>query len=205
MIETGLSLQNTWIQSLLRAKILLRGNILRNNPLINMQSDIYTIISGTNRKGSNTIKVAKQYEDILKDKGINVQFITLENLDINYRNDALINLENEVFIPTTKFIFVTPEYNGSFPGVLKAMIDNTNIERVWWGKKALLTGISTGRAGNLRGMEHLTGVLHYLKMNVHHNKLPISIVNKLLNSEYTIEDSGTLVAINNQLEEFIRF
>lgn len=170
-----------------------------------MQADIYTIISGTNRRNSNTIKVARQYENLLKAKGVDTRFVTLEGLDVNHRNEALIKLEKEILIPTTKFTFVTPEYNGSFPGVLKAMIDNTDIEKVWWGKKALLTGVSTGRAGNLRGMEHLTGVLHYLKMNVHHNKLPISIVNKLLNSEYTIEDTATLKAINNQVEEFIKF
>lgn len=170
-----------------------------------MQSDIYTIISGTNRHGSNTISVARQYENLLKAKGINAGFVSLENLDVHYRSEALKQLEKEVLIPTTKFIFVTPEYNGSFPGVLKSMIDNTDIEKVWWGKKALLTGVSTGRAGNLRGMEHLTGVLHYLKMHVHHNKLPISIVNKLLNNERTIEDSATLAAINSQLEEFIKF
>ena len=102
-------------------------------------------------------------------------------------------------------LIVTPEYNGSFPGVLKAMIDNTDIEKVWWGKKALLTGVSTGRAGNLRGMEHLTGVLQYLKMHVYHNKLPISVVNKLLNGEDYIGDMATLKSINDQLEEFIRF
>src|SRR5690606_804957 len=138
-----------------------------------MHPDIYTVISGTNRPGSNTLKVAKQYVHLLEDKGIPTRFVTLEGLDVNHRNDQLIQLEKEVLIPTRKFIFIVPEYNGSFPGVLKALIDNTNIEKVWWGKKALLTGVSTGRAGNLRGMEHLTGVLHYLKMNVHHNKLPI--------------------------------
>ena len=170
-----------------------------------MQQDIYTIISGTNRPGSNTIRVARLYEDLLQAKGIVPGFITLENLDINFRNDELVNLEKEVLIKSAKFIFVTPEYNGSFPGVLKALIDNTAIEKVWWGKKALLTGVSTGRAGNLRGMEHLTGVLHYLKMHVHHNKLPISIVNKLLNSDNTIEDPATLISINNKLDEFIKF
>ncbi|OJY82439.1 MAG: hypothetical protein BGP13_22320 [Sphingobacteriales bacterium 40-81] len=166
---------------------------------------MYTIISGTNRPGSNTIRVARQYENILKAKGIEPKFITLENLDVISRSEALVKLEKEVLIPTTKFIFVTPEYNGSFPGVLKAMMDNTTIEKVWWGKKALLTGVSTGRAGNLRGMEHLTGVLHYLKMHVYHNKLPISVVNKLFNTEYNIEDPATLRAINDQLDEFIKF
>ena len=172
---------------------------------IKMHSDIYTIISGTNRPGSNTIRVAKQYLRLLEKKGIPARFISLEGMDINHRNDWLRQLEKEVLIPSRKFIFVTPEYNGSFPGVLKAMIDNTDIEKVWWGKKALLTGVSTGRAGNLRGMEHLTGVLHYLKMNVHHNKLPISVVNKLLNGEKDIEDEATLKMIDEQLEDFIRF
>ncbi len=172
---------------------------------IKMHSDIYTVISGTNRPGSNTITVARLYQRLLEKKGIPARFISLEGMDVNNRNDQLKQLEKEVLIPTRKFIFVTPEYNGSFPGVLKAMIDNTDIEKVWWGKKALLTGVSTGRAGNLRGMEHLTGVLHYLKMNVHHNKLPISVVNKLLNNEKDIEDEATLKMIGEQLEDFIRF
>lgn len=170
-----------------------------------MHADIYTIISGTNRTGSNTIRVAKQYLTLLKSKGVETRFVSLEGMDVNERNDVLRQLEKDVLIPTTKFIFVTPEYNGSFPGVLKAMIDNTDIEKVWWGKKALLTGISTGRAGNLRGMEHLTGVLHYLKMNVYHNKLPISVVNSLLNGEKDIKDNDTLKMIDEQLEEFIKF
>ena len=170
-----------------------------------MQPDVYTIISGTNRPGSNTIKVAKQYLRLLEKKGISARFISLEGMDVNNRNEELKRLEKEVLIPSRKFIFVTPEYNGSFPGVLKAMIDNTDIEKVWWGKKALLTGVSTGRAGNLRGMEHLTGVLHYLKMNVHPNKLPISVVNKLLNGEKDIADEATLKMIDEQLEDFIRF
>ena len=170
-----------------------------------MQGDIYTVISGTNRSGSNTIRVAKQYFRLLEEKGVAVRFVSLEDMDVNKRNDALRALEKEILIPTTKFIFVMPEYNGSFPGVLKAMIDNTDIEKVWWGKKALLTGVSTGRAGNLRGMEHLTGVLQYLKMHVYHNKLPISVVNKLLNGEDYIGDMATLKSINDQLEEFIRF
>ncbi len=36
-----------------------------------------------------------------------------------------LKMENELLIPTEKFIFIIPEYNGTFPGVLKAMIDNS--------------------------------------------------------------------------------
>lgn len=164
-----------------------------------------TIISGTNRKGSNTIKVALQYRQLLQQKGIDTHFISLEEINVTERSTAIEQLEKEVLIPSDKFIFISPEYNGSIPGVLKSLIDNTDVKNAWWGKKALLTGVSTGRAGNLRGMEHFTGVLHHVKMNVHHNKLPISVVDKLLNGAGLITDAGTLAAIDTQLEEFINF
>jgi NAD(P)H-dependent FMN reductase len=84
-------------------------------------------------------------------------------------------------------------------------IDLSDYKKVWWGKKALLTGISTGRAGNLRGMDHLSGSLNYLKMAVHPNKLPISSVDKLLQGTGVITDKITLQEINRQLDEFIAF
>lgn len=164
-----------------------------------------TIISGTNRQGSNTIKVAEQYLQLLADKGIDAQFLSLVGLQVHERSAAIEKLEAEVLIPTDKFIFISPEYNGSIPGVLKSLIDSTDIKKVWWGKKALLTGVSTGRAGNLRGMEHLTSVLHYVKVVVHPNKLPISVVDKLLNGAGIITDMGTLDAIDIQLNEFLAF
>ena len=164
-----------------------------------------TIISGTNRHGSNTGKVATQYLQLLRNKGIEPSYLSLEGLDVSQRNPAIQTLETAVLIPTDKFIFIAPEYNGSIPGVLKSLIDHTDIKKVWWGKKALLTGVSTGRAGNLRGMEHLTGILHYVKMHVHPNKLPISVVDKLLDGTDTITDEGTLKAINEQLDEFLAY
>lgn len=165
---------------------------------------MYTIISGTNRIGSHTEKVAFAYQKILKEKNIDTQIFTLKGMDVLHRTPELINVESEVLIPTQKFIFIIPEYNGSYPGVLKAMIDNSDIYKVWNYKKALLTGVSTGRAGNLRGMDHLADTLHYMKMNVFYNKLPISVINKVMDKEGNLNEE-TLKAINNQLDEFIVF
>lgn len=165
----------------------------------------YTIISGTNRSGSNTLKVARQYREILESRGVAAELVTLEGLNLNEKTEALANLENHVLIPTDKFIFVLPEYNGSFPGSLKTMIDLSDIRKVWWGKKAMLTGVSTGRAGNLRGMDHLTGALNYLKVAVHPNKLPISSVDKLLDEKGDFTDQPTLAAMEQQVDEFIDF
>jgi chromate reductase, NAD(P)H dehydrogenase (quinone) len=165
---------------------------------------MYTIISGTHREGSHTEKVAKEYQRILKEKNIEAGIFTLKNLDVLRRTPEFLKVENEILIPTTKFIFILPEYNGTFPGVLKAMIDNSDIKRVWYNKKALLTGVSTGRAGNLRGMDHLSSSLHYLKMNVHHNKLPISLVDKVMDAQGRLNEE-TIKVINEQLDDFIAF
>ncbi len=165
---------------------------------------IYTIISGTNRIGSYTEKVAAEYQRLLKEKNINAQILSLINLNVLTRTPELIKVENEILIPTQKFIFILPEYNGTFPGVLKAMIDSSDVKKVWYHKKALLTGVSTGRAGNLRGMDHLSASLNYLKMHVHHNKLPISVIDKVIDATGRLNDE-TLKVIDEQLTEFINY
>lgn len=165
----------------------------------------YLIISGTNRTDSNTQHIARYYQQLLEKKGISAPVVQLEGMDVQQRTPALEQLENELLIPTNRFIIIAPEYNGSFPGVLKAFIDQTNIKKVWWGKRALLTGVSTGRAGNLRGMEHLTGVLNYLKVVVHPNKLPISVVDQLLDDQKWVADTATQQVIEHQIEEFLTF
>lgn len=166
---------------------------------------MYTIISATNRTGSHSEKVAGVYHKICGGKGIDARLLTLVGLDVLERNSAFIMIENELLIPSQKFIFIMPEYNGSYPGVLKAMIDITEVKKVWWWKKALLTGISTGRAGNLRGMDHITGSLHHLNVFVHPNKLPISMIDKVMDSQGMITNQATIAAINLQLEQFINF
>ncbi len=166
---------------------------------------MYCIISGTNRADSNTIKVAQQYFQLLKEKNIEAKLLSLVGLNVMERNPFFVDVENEMLIPAQKFIFISPEYNGSIPGVLKCVFDISDIRKAWWGKKALLTGVSTGRAGNLRGMEHLTGILHYMHVVVHPNKLPISVVDKLFDESGKITDEATLSSINMQLDEFIDF
>jgi len=166
---------------------------------------MYTIISGTNRPESNSLKVAAQYRQILESRGIEARVVSLEGLDLNKKSALLSALEHDILIPSSKFIFILPEYNGSFPGSLKVMIDLSDYKKVWWGKKALLTGISTGRAGNLRGMDHLAGSLNFLNVAVHPNKLPISGVDKLLEVSGVISDQLTVSAMENQVDEFIHF
>ena len=164
---------------------------------------MYTIVSGTNRIGSNTLKVARQYQKLLREKGIEANLLSLENVSVLTRDANFQKLENELLIPTDYYIFISPEYNGSFPGVLKLLFDTSKTHLIWWHKKALITGISSGRAGNLRGNDHLAAILNYLKITVHPNQLPISSIDKLMDSEGNITDENTLKVIHQQLDSFI--
>ena len=165
----------------------------------------YTIISGTNRSDSYTEKIALEYHLLLKAKSIDAPIFSLRDFTSLDKDAAFSKVEEEVLIPTRKFIFILPEYNGSYPGVVKAMIDMSNVKQCFWGKQALLVGISTGRAGNLRGMEHFTGVLNHIKVLVHPNKLPISAIDTITDDKGTFTHAPTLAAIDRQLNEFINF
>lgn len=62
-------------------------------------------------------------------------------------------------------LFVTPEYNRSFSGVLKNALDHASRpygQSVWAGKPAGVLGVSVGVAGTALAQQHLRNVLAYL-------------------------------------------
>ena len=171
-----------------------------------------TIISATNRPDSNTEKVANYYQSVLKEKGIASNILSLKNLPESVLHSDLYGKRSPEFHEILekyvehqeKFIFIAPEYNGSFAGILKVFLDAIP-PRIWADNKACLVGVSTGRAGNLRGMEHLTNILNYLKVNVYHNKLPISRVDTLIDASGNFTDEDTKQVIGLQVEGFLKF
>ncbi len=165
---------------------------------------MYTIISATNREGSATLQVSKEYQQFFKEEGIDAALLSLEQLHSFHRDEAFNRLEAEYLIPAEKFIFVMPEYNGSFPGIFKLMMDISDIKKCWYFKKVMLVGVASGRAGNLRGIDNMTNMCHYMKMNVYHEKLPISSLSQeMVDGKFTNEN--TLAAIHNQIKGFIHF
>jgi NAD(P)H-dependent FMN reductase len=114
------------------------------------------------------------------------------------------NFGNQILNGADRFIIVSPEYNGSIPGILKLMIDSCDPD-LFKGKKVALVGVATGRAGNLRGMDHLTDILHYLQAEVYSLKQPVSQVKGLVNSEKELVDEATLSVLSKQLDGFMNF
>lgn len=171
-----------------------------------------TIIASTNRPGSSTLKLAGYYQKKLIEKNVNTQVLSLENLPDNLLKTDLYGKRSEAFKPvqaliyaSEKFIFIIPEYNGSFPGALKVFMDACDFPESFFDKKAALVGISSGKYGNIRGIDHFTGVCNYLNMHVLALKLHIPFIRKELDANGNLTEADTIQFTGEQIDRFIKF
>jgi len=172
-----------------------------------------TLISSTNRLDSKTKQTALYYQKILKDKGIEVNFLLLEDLPYPFHidkpygspTDEFKALQDKYLISAKKLLFIIPEYNGSFPGILKYFIDSSDVVACFHNKKVCLVGVAAGRGGNIRGIDHFTGILNHLGVTVMPKRLPISKIGDELDDNGNFKLTNTIKAINKQIDEFILF
>src|SRR5471030_3069281 len=171
-----------------------------------------TIISATNRPGSSTLKLAKYYQKKLSGKGIEAGLLSLSQLpgnlietDLYGKRSAEFQVIQDIITQTDKFLFVIPEYNGSFPGVLKVFIDACKFPESFYDKKAALVGLSTGKYGNIRGIDHFTGICHYLHLHVMSLKIHIPEIKKEFDENNNLFKEDTVHFVDEQIEKFILF
>ncbi len=134
-----------------------------------------SIISCTNRPGALTYQICLLYKKALGSLQEESQIIDLQKLPEDFAFSALynnsgknhaFNLFNELIAKSEKFVLVIPEYNGSFPGVLKTFIDGLDYPSPFRGKVAGLVGVSAGEQGATLALSHMTDILNYLGCNV---------------------------------------
>ena len=170
------------------------------------------IISATNRSDSNSLKISKYYQKQLKLQGVDAQILSLTDLPQSIVNDGKYGTLNPDMVATqelisnsNKFLFVVPEYNGSFPGILKLLIDSVKFPDSFYNKKAALLGHSTGKYGNIRGIDHLTGICNYVNLNVMPLKIHIPYINNELDEHGDFYKEDTLKFTQQQINQFINF
>ncbi|EEY35945.1 NADPH-dependent FMN reductase [Pseudoleptotrichia goodfellowii] len=133
---------------------------------------------GSFRKNSFNQVVSDYIAEVLKEEGANVEFL-------DYRNVPL--LEQDTEFPTPKEVIsakdqmrkadalwvVSPEYNGSYPAVVKNLLDwlsrpekllDYTTPTVIAGKPATVSGIA-GSTGAKFVRENLSTLLGYIRMN----------------------------------------
>ena len=83
---------------------------------------------------------------------------TIGNMADPTYSDPIVRLWNQRIKAGEAFLFVTPEYNHSVPGVLKNAIDNVFVSFAFRNKPAAFIGYSGGVAGGVRAIEHLAQI-----------------------------------------------
>jgi chromate reductase len=171
-----------------------------------------TIISGTNRPGSNTRKVTAHVEGVYK--SLNVPFQVLD----------LAHLPPEIFSPGSyaekppafkKFtdailaadgvVIVTPEYNGGIPGILKYFIDMLPFPESFENRPVCFAGVSAGIWGALRPIEQLQAIFAYRNAFVYPERVFMPSIHKLLNEHGHLANAEIEKRLHTQAEGFVAF
>jgi len=172
-----------------------------------------SIVVGTNRPNSISKKIAEYYKSIFDVKNVECQIVDLIDLPTDFTRTALYenNGKNEAFNSirdrvqaSEKIVFIVPEYNGSFPGVLKSFIDGLKFPEGLKDKKAALVGVSSGIQGGVLAMAHLTDIFNYLGMNVLALKPKLSSIEKHC-EDGKITNEHYIELITEQVDKLLDF
>ena len=170
------------------------------------------IISGTNRPGSNTRKVTAHVEAIYKTLGVKTQLLDLAEMPpeifapTSYAEKPVAFKKfTDAILASDGLVIVTPEYNGSVPGVLKYFIDMLPFPESFEQRPVCFVGLAAGIWGALRPVEQLQAIFGYRNAYIFPERVFMPGIGKLLDAsgKFTSEDIPKRLA--SQATGFVTF
>jgi NAD(P)H-dependent FMN reductase len=175
-------------------------------------SAMITLIVGTNRPGSNSRKVAAQIEEIYAELKVPLNVLDLAKLPTEIFSPTSYAEKPKSFLPFADAVLksdglhvVTPEYNGSVPGVLKYFIDMLKFPESFEQKPVCFTGLSAGVWGALRPVEQLQAIFGYRNALNFPVRVFLPQINNLLDASGKIKDAELRDRLKAQADGFAKF
>lgn len=169
------------------------------------------ILSSTDRPGSNAMHVSNYVKGYMNGKAT-VEVFSLRDFPFQdvaggrYGQDIeSVQAFNKEFLNADGFLFVVPEYNGGFPGVLKLFIDYLPFPRAMYKMPVSFIGEADGSFGALRPVEHLQQILAYRKALIYTERMFISRVNDTFDPEKGLKSDMLQGLLEDQLDGFVDF
>ena len=177
-----------------------------------MQDHSIFIISGTNRPVSNTQHVARAVEERYRQAGVRTDLFSLAELPIEiflpdafeHKPAAFVAVQERVLAAAGLHIIV-PEYNGSFPGILKHFIDMLKFPESFEHKPVAFVGVANGQWGGLRAVEQLQMVFGYRNAHVFPDRIFVPLVQSAINDDGSIADPELAARFDRQARGFAQF
>lgn len=171
-----------------------------------------SMIIGTNRPGSNTRKVAAHVEEIYKNLGVPLPIIDLARLPqeifapTSYaEKPACFRPFADAILKSSGLVVVTPEYNGSIPGVLKYFIDMLKFPESFEKRPVCFVGLAAGIWGALRPVEQLQQIFGYRNAYLYPDRVFMHQINSILDANGRLTRPDLLERLKAQAEGFITF
>jgi chromate reductase len=171
-----------------------------------------TLLAGTNRPGSNTRKIAREIEHIYAELKVPLHVIDLAQLPqeiflpTSYaEKPASFAPFAEAILKSTGLIVVTPEYNGSVPGILKYFIDMLKFPESFEKRPVCFVGVAAGIWGALRPIEQLQQIFGYRNAFIYPERVFMPHVNSVLDSQGRIAHAELKDRLKSQANGFIDF
>src|SRR5882724_10045486 len=171
-----------------------------------------TLIVGTNRPGSNTRKVAAQIEEFYGELKVPLHVLDLAKLPPEIFSPSSYAEKPKSFLPFADAILksdglhvVTPEYNGSLPGVLKYFIDMLKFPESFEQKPVCFTGLAAGMWGALRPVEQLQAIFGYRNAHIFPVRVLMPQIFNSLDDSGKIKDAELRDRLKAQAGGFVEF
>jgi len=134
---------------------------------IRNQAHKIAIITGSVGSGSFTVKASQLVADEFRNYDfITIEIIRPEKYNISFpgvsggEKDAQL-LQRKIG-EASGIILATPEYHGSFSGLIKMTIENLGYPSALAGKPVGLLGVASGAIGAVKSLEHLRSVCSHV-------------------------------------------
>lgn len=171
-----------------------------------------TILSCTDRPGSWALKISKHVAELYKSIDVKSKVISLEDYPLadvvggkyGKKIPSIITFNKKV-LATDGLVFVIPEYNGSFPGILKLFVDYLPFPEAFEKLPMAFIGEASGVFGGLRSVEQFQMIANYRNALQFPERVFIPKVNKEFNPENGLEDPFKEMLLNNQIKNFTQF
>lgn len=171
-----------------------------------------TLLVGTNRPGSNTRLVARQIEALYAELHESVRVLDLAQLPPEVFAPKAYAEKPASFAPFADAVLqssglhvVTPEYNGSMPGVLKHFIDMLKFPESFERRPVCFTGLAAGQWGALRAVEQLQQIFGYRNAHIYPERVFIPGIGSQLGADGRLKDAELVGRIRKQAEGFAEF
>jgi NAD(P)H-dependent FMN reductase len=163
------------------------------------------VILGTSRKGRMSAHAARWVAtQIRKRPGIETDMIDIAELALPI-DDAGEGIRDagtsEKLARADALVIVSPEYNHSFPGLLKHMLDGYLKEYIH--KAAGIVGVSAGAFGGTRGIQNLLPVLRELGLVTIFWDVNIGNVSQVFDASGRLLDDALIRRTDKFLEELV--